>query len=292
MTTGEKITSCRKKIGLTQTELAEKLGVTRQAVSRWESDVSFPETDKLVSMSKLFGCSVDWLLKYDGQGDEPQEKISDEQEGEPQEQNSEEPPLNLFEYLRNFHYEYKSKRMVGKIPLVHINIGRGRTAKGFFAIGLKSMGVFSVGLLSLGLFSFGLLSLGLLSLACWGLGFVSLGAIALGIFSAGGVAIGIISVGGVAIGLFACGGCAVGGFAFGGYARATYVAIGDVARGGIALGGDSASGSEFSATVSQFEAQKDEIYSRLDSLPSSLSMFINWCKSIFQSVLDGRITLG
>jgi len=280
MTTGEKITSCRKKIGLTQTELAEKLGVTRQAVSRWESDVSFPETDKLVSMSKLFGCSVDWLLKYDGQGDEPQE------------QNREEPPFNLFGYLSNFHYEYKSKRMVGKIPLVHINIGRGRTAKGFFAIGLKSMGVFSIGLLSIGLFSFGLMSLGLLSLACMGLGFVSLGAIALGIFSVGGVAIGIISVGGLAIGLFACGGCAIGGFAFGGYARATYVAIGDVARGGIALGGSSASGSEFSATVSEFEAQQDEIYSRLNDLPSSLSMFINWCKSIFRSILDGSITLG
>ena len=64
MTTGEKITKARKELGLTQEELAGKLGVTRQSVSRWESDLAFPETDKLVTMSKLFDCSVDYLLKY------------------------------------------------------------------------------------------------------------------------------------------------------------------------------------------------------------------------------------
>ncbi|MDE5721163.1 MAG: helix-turn-helix domain-containing protein [Clostridia bacterium] len=262
MTTGEKIAKCRREAGLTQTELAEKLGVTRQAVSRWESDFSFPETDKLLSMSKLFGCSVDWLLKYD-----------EEERGEacaPQKN------FNLFAYLKNFHYEFKSKRTVFGIPLVHVNIGRGRTAKGFFAVGFKSVGVFSVGLLSLGLFSYGLLSLGLLAIACCGLGFVSLGAVALGIFSAGGLAVGVVAVGGVAIGLFAIGGCAVGGFAFGGYACGSYAAIGDIARGGIALGGSSASGSKFSATVTEFEARKGEIFARLDSLPSSLSLFIKW----------------
>ncbi|MDE6105408.1 MAG: helix-turn-helix domain-containing protein [Clostridia bacterium] len=278
MTTGEKIVKCRKEAGLTQTELAEKLGVTRQAVSRWESDFSFPETDKLLSMSKLFGCSVDWLLKYDeeerGATEVPQEEF------------------NLFEYIKNFHYEYKSKKTVGSIPLVHINIGRGRTAKGFFAVGFKSVGIFSVGLLSLGLFSFGLLALGLLSIACCGLGFVSLGAVALGIFSAGGIAVGVISLGGVALGLFAIGGCSVGGFAFGGYAYGSYAAIGDIARGGIALGGSSASGSKFSAIVTEFEARKDEIYSQFDSLPSSLSLFINWFKSLFNGILKGSITLG
>ena len=44
MTTGQKIYECRKNAGLTQEELAEKLGVSRQAVSKWESDAAFPET--------------------------------------------------------------------------------------------------------------------------------------------------------------------------------------------------------------------------------------------------------
>lgn len=65
MTTGEKITLLRKKIKLTQDELAEKLGVSRQSVSRWEVDIAFPETDKLIKLSKLFKCSIDFLLDED-----------------------------------------------------------------------------------------------------------------------------------------------------------------------------------------------------------------------------------
>ena len=62
MTTGEKITTLRKKKGLTQESLGEQIGVSRQAVSKWESDVTFPETDKLILLSKLFNVSVDYLL--------------------------------------------------------------------------------------------------------------------------------------------------------------------------------------------------------------------------------------
>ena len=62
MTTGEKLSLLRKKKGMTQEELAETLEVSRQSVSRWEMDAAFPETDKLIKLSKLFGCSIDFLL--------------------------------------------------------------------------------------------------------------------------------------------------------------------------------------------------------------------------------------
>lgn len=62
MTTGEKIAMLRKGKGITQEQLAEILGVTRQSVSRWEMDLAFPETEKLIRLSKLFSCSIDFLL--------------------------------------------------------------------------------------------------------------------------------------------------------------------------------------------------------------------------------------
>lgn len=62
MTTGEKLTNLRKKEGFTQEELADKLNVSRQAVSKWEQNQAFPETEKLVQLSKLYGVSLDYLL--------------------------------------------------------------------------------------------------------------------------------------------------------------------------------------------------------------------------------------
>ncbi len=62
MTTGAKLALLRKKKGITQEKLSEILKVSRQSVSRWEMDVAFPETDKLIKLSKLFECSIDFLL--------------------------------------------------------------------------------------------------------------------------------------------------------------------------------------------------------------------------------------
>ena len=70
MTTGEKLALLREKKGITQEKLSEILNVSRQSVSRWETDISFPETDKLIKLSKLFECSTDFLLKEDIQGNE------------------------------------------------------------------------------------------------------------------------------------------------------------------------------------------------------------------------------
>lgn len=62
MTTGEKLALLRKKKGITQEELSELLKVSRQSVSGWEKDAAFPETDKIIKLSKLFECSIDFLL--------------------------------------------------------------------------------------------------------------------------------------------------------------------------------------------------------------------------------------
>ena len=63
MILGDKITDLRKKNGWSQEELANRLGVSRQAVSKWESASSIPDLDKILKMSDLFGVSTDYLLK-------------------------------------------------------------------------------------------------------------------------------------------------------------------------------------------------------------------------------------
>ncbi len=68
MTFGETIQKLRKEAGLSQEELAYQLGVSRQAVSKWERDSGYPETEKILRMAKLFHVSLDELL---GEGDAP-----------------------------------------------------------------------------------------------------------------------------------------------------------------------------------------------------------------------------
>ena len=65
MTLGEKLSKLRKENNYTQEQLGEVLGVSRQAISKWESDVTYPETDKLIRICKLFRCSTDYLLIED-----------------------------------------------------------------------------------------------------------------------------------------------------------------------------------------------------------------------------------
>lgn len=71
MTIGDKILNMRKARGWSQEELADRIGVTRQAVSRWESNSAKPDAEKIVDISDLFGVSADYLLrdKYAGEGE-------------------------------------------------------------------------------------------------------------------------------------------------------------------------------------------------------------------------------
>ena len=62
MTFGEKIVFLRKSKGMSQDQLAELLGVTRQSVSKWERDEVVADTDRILALSKLFGVSCDYLL--------------------------------------------------------------------------------------------------------------------------------------------------------------------------------------------------------------------------------------
>lgn len=65
MSFSEKILYLRTRNGMSQEVLADKLLVSRQAVSKWESGVTLPETDKLIAISDMFKVSLDYLLKED-----------------------------------------------------------------------------------------------------------------------------------------------------------------------------------------------------------------------------------
>lgn len=149
MTTGEKIAKQRKELNYTQEQLGEILGVSRQSISKWESDIAYPETDKLVKMGKLFDCSMDYLLN---------DEITDKTGVQTKE------AVSVVEQIRNAFKkqcrERKSEKMLCGMPLYHF----GRDARGFFAIGVKAKGVFAIGFRATGVVSLGLLSIGILSI--------------------------------------------------------------------------------------------------------------------------------
>ena len=267
MTTGEKIAEQRKKLGLTQQQFAEKLGVTRQAVSRWESDVAFPETDTLISMSELFGCSIDYLIKYNGD-----EGMQQSDKGEERKTDSK-PFISRCVGVSNGlpYFEYKSKTILFGMPLLHVNIGLGRVAKGVFSFGLVSLGIVSFGLVSIGVLAFGVIALALASCGAFSFGLVAVGGVAIAVF---------IAFGGVAVGCFSFGGVAVGLFAFGGYANGSYIAIGGYAVGGITFGKTHSEGTVISVLQDTYALQKDEAFALMDDIPAFWRPLVSLCKKL------------
>jgi len=79
LTMGQRIAEERKKLGLSQEALGEKTGVSRQAISKWESDGAVPEIDKLIALSKLFGVSVGWLLGVEELPEQRSEELNETQ---------------------------------------------------------------------------------------------------------------------------------------------------------------------------------------------------------------------
>ncbi len=65
MNFGKKLFKLRKEKGMSQENLAEQIGTTRQAISKWENNQGFPEVEKLLQLSNVFEVSVDYLLKDD-----------------------------------------------------------------------------------------------------------------------------------------------------------------------------------------------------------------------------------
>ncbi len=79
MMLSEKIYALRRKSGLSQEQLAEKIGVSRQAISKWEGGLSTPELEKIRALSEFFHVSIDELTREKGADDvssDTEEKLS------------------------------------------------------------------------------------------------------------------------------------------------------------------------------------------------------------------------
>lgn len=211
----EKITRLRRKAGLSQEQLADQLGVTRQSVSKWESGSAMPELVKLIALSERFGVSIDYLVKDYVETVEQREVPKEE-------------VVRLEQKLDRLSEDYKgswgpyftytSKARLFGIPLLSVRFGRDRhPSKHTLAVGIIAIGNFSVGLISLGLISVGVLSIGVLSFGLLAAGLVSVGWVALGLTAVGvygaGLAVNALEI---AVGVAAHGGTAVGVDAAGG----------------------------------------------------------------------------
>lgn len=259
MTFAEKLMDLRKQRGWSQEELGERLGVTRQTVSKWELGSTTPEMDKLAAMSDLFGISLDELVRG---GESFTVKNGDSEQ-----------KVIIVKKSRFVNGEFKSEKKVLGKPLVHINC-KGR-ADGFFAIGLMAKGFFSIGLLSIGVFSIGLLSVGVVviaALAAVGV-FVSAllaaGVFAFGIMSVGLFSFGVLSYGWLSYGVFSSGMYSIGAFAKG------TIAIGSTADGIVTLGKDTAGEIQLHLpiTADEFRAA---VESRLPNTPKFITDMFSW----------------
>lgn len=199
----DKIIVERKKMGLSQEQLADRLGVTRQSVSKWESGASVPELGKILQLSEMFGVSVDYLVK-DGldedylMRDRNAGGVTHPAEGAAEyKQQLQEQVETINKYLKG--YSFTSKTKIAGIPLVSIRFsryfGKNCVAKGIIAIGTVSVGVVSIGACSVGVISIGALTAGLLALGAVAFGAAAFGAVAIGFFAVGCSAVGIYAAG-------------------------------------------------------------------------------------------------
>ena len=224
MTFTERLHQLRRQRGLSQEDLAGELGVTRQAVQKWESGASRPDMDNLVALARYFGVTLDYLIT----GETPAS-------AEPG------PPpttiINNHYHSDRWEYEYKSRRTLWGLPLVHIHIKDNSLvcAKGIIAVGNVAVGLISAGIFSVGALSVGTLSLGLISIGCLALGLASLGCLAAGLIAVGLMSIGWLSIGGLVWGVYGIGGVVEASkIALGGVVEAP-LAIGRVAEGGTVI---------------------------------------------------------
>ncbi len=97
MKLADKIISERKRAGYSQEELSEMLGVSRQAVSKWEMAQSTPELEKILEMSRIFGVSTDYLLKEELDSPQRNTAMENEQGIESEGESSELRRLNISE---------------------------------------------------------------------------------------------------------------------------------------------------------------------------------------------------
>lgn len=262
MTLGEKLSKLRRENNYTQEQLADILGVSRQSISKWESNLAYPETEKLIRMGELFDCSMDYLLKHSMENDNINQKDTSEE------------PKRFRKLLR----ERKSEKTVWGMPLWHVAknargfVAVGLNAHGFIAIGMKAQGVISIGMLSLGILSLGMLSLGLLAVGCLAIGILSAGCLSVGVLTAGAISFGIISIGAMAIGDFSVGALAIG----------KYFALGDSAQAMIAIGDSKAVGSAFQRTG---ELTTQDVAAIKQQLDANVPAYLAWAKEFIKTFL-------
>lgn len=79
MTIGERIIQIRKEQGLSQEAFGDQLGVSRQAISKWEMDQSIPDVEKLIAMSRLYNISIGWILGTEETRKSPEELTEEQQ---------------------------------------------------------------------------------------------------------------------------------------------------------------------------------------------------------------------
>lgn len=128
MTLGEKLKEARKQAGLSQEQLSEKLGVSRSAVAKWETDNGIPDIDNLKVLSKLLNMSIDYLLDN---GEVIDELVIRE-------------PYNLSEYGKGSKGKRKDHAVRKKFPdaEIHTLIGEKKLTKGEKIID-NALGIFT-----------------------------------------------------------------------------------------------------------------------------------------------------
>lgn len=260
MTLGDKLAKLRREHGYTQEQLAEVLGVSRQAISKWESNAAYPETDKLIRISELFDCSLDYLLK------------------DAVETNAAPEPEPFVPIVPLHARERKSERMLWGMPLWHI----ARNARGIIAIGINARGLLAIGVRARGAVSLGVVSMGIFSLGTVSLGVLSLGMIALGLLAAGAISAGLIAAGAICYGVVSLGAIAKGDFAVGALAFGKYFALGDRAQAMIALGNTDATGSVFQKVGDLTTGDGATVRRLLDRL---VPEHLNWAKEMVKAFL-------
>lgn len=125
----DRLVKLRKQKGLSQEELADKLGLSRQAVSKWERAEASPDTDNLICLAKLYGVSLDELLNTDEDIDTI---VKEQVREEVKEENSEDPEQTVVDDNEKFDDNNKSKENYSKgIHLTDdegnsIHIGNGK----------------------------------------------------------------------------------------------------------------------------------------------------------------------
>ena len=303
----------RKKNNITQEQLAGIFGISRQAISKWESNLAYPETDKIIKMSELFHCSTDYLLKDEIENEnndvtynrisnddrEYDDRLYDDRAYGDRMKNERLNDSSL-KYNRMYNdslnddrdsedREKDSSNLV-KTRFIYggysfVSYPRERKSKKMihgvplWHVGKNAKGIIAVGLKAQGVISVGLFSIGVLSFGLFSLGLVALGVLALGLFASGSISVGVISLGAVSFGIVSVGACAIGKFSFGASAIGDYIAIGDSAKAMIAIGQTKASGSLYEYVGDVENADIARVRNLLsDCVPS----YLQWAKKIFE----------